>query len=274
MPANPTISVVLITLNEERNIDRCLSSVRWADEIIVVDSFSSDNTVERARAYTPHVYRNEYLGSTKQMEWGIEHATGDWILLIDGDEEVSPDLATELQSAARTAGMAGYELLRKPWAFGRWIEHGGWFPDYQLRFFRRDSFVVNHEEVHGGFTTRGPCGRLGGLVYHYTYESLFAYLERMNEYTSLQVSNRLKVRPDASPRWYNLLLSPVSHFLRMFFSKKGYRDGMNGFLLASLDALYSMTLYAKVWEYRMKQRAGLPLPPITNKELNTLKSAR
>jgi glycosyltransferase involved in cell wall biosynthesis len=274
LSGKPTISVILITLNEERNIDRCLSSVRWADEIIVVDSFSSDATVERARRYTPHVFQNEYLGSTKQMEWGIGRARGDWILLIDGDEEVSPGLAVELQSAARDTTITGFELLRKPWAFGRWIGHGGWFPDYQLRFFRRDAFTVTHEEVHGGFSTRGPRSRLHGLVYHYTYESIAAYLERMNDYTSLQVSNRLKRAPAAPVRWYNLVLSPVSHFLRMFISRKGYRDGMNGFLLASLDALYSMALYAKVWEYRMKQQSGAPLPPITNKELNSMKNAR
>jgi (heptosyl)LPS beta-1,4-glucosyltransferase len=265
---------VLITLNEERNIDRCLSSVRWADEIVVVDSFSSDATVERARHYTPHVFQNEYLGSTRQMEWGIEHTTGDWILLVDGDEEVSAELAAELRETVRDTTMTGFELLRKPWAFGSWIQSGGWFPDYQLRFFRRDAYAVDHQEVHGGFTVRGPRGRLGGLVYHYTYESIAAYLDRMNEYTSLQVSNRLKDTPLASARWYNLLLNPASHFFRMFISRKGYRDGMNGFLLASLDALYSMALYAKVWEYRMKQKSGSPLPPITNKELNILKNAR
>jgi len=267
------LSVVLITLNEERNIDRCLRSVQWADEIIVVDSFSRDRTVERACAYTEKVYQHEYLGSTRQMERGIGYASGDWILFIDADEEVSEELAREIQEVLReSSDITGYEILRKPWAFGKWIEHGGWFPDYQFRFFRKDSYSVNHEEVHGGFAPRGRAGRLSGCVYHYTYETIYAYVARMNEYTSLQVSNRLEANPGAVTRWHNLILNPLSHFLRMYFSKKGYKDGFHGFVLALLDATYSMLLYAKLWEYRLSQREGRGiLPPITNSELNKLK---
>ena len=271
------LSVVLITLNEERNIDRCLGSVKWADEIIVVDSFSSDATVKRAKKYTGKVFRHEYLGSTKQMECGIGYARGEWILLIDGDEEVSEELATEIKRIVRepVSGVAGYEILRKPFAFGRWIEHGGWYPDYQFRFFRKDSYSVNHEEVHGGFAPRGSMGRLNGPVFHYTYENIFAYVARMNEYTSLQVSNKLKADPEVTATWRNLILNPASHFVRMFFSKKGYKDGFQGFLLAMLDATYTMVLYAKLWEYRMHQRAGDGvLPPITNAELNRVKLRR
>lgn len=269
-------SVVLITLNEERNIDRCLGSVRWADEIIVVDSFSTDRTTEKARAYTDRVYQHEYPGSTRQMERGIGYATGDWIFFIDGDEEVSPELAEEIRNVLRSPGtLAGYEILRKPMAFGRWIGHGGWFPDWQFRFFRKDAYRVNHEEVHGGFDTGGPKGRLNGVVYHYTYETVFAYVARMNEYTSLQVSNRLRANPAAAVRWYNLLLSPLSHFLRMFVVKGGWRDGFHGFVLALLDAAYSMLLYAKLWEYRMREREGKgALPPITNRDLNRVKLLR
>ncbi len=277
MSDNPrqTVSVVLITLNEERNIDRCLSSVRWADDIVVVDSFSRDRTVERARRYTDRIYQHEYLGSTRQMERGIGYATGPWILFVDGDEEVSAELAEEIQETLRHGTeCAGFEILRKPWAFGKWIEHGGWFPDYQFRLFRKDAYTVNHEEVHGGFSTSGTKGRLRGCVNHYTYETVYAYLARMNEYTSLQVSSKLKRNPDATVRWYNLFLSPLSHFLRMFFSKQGYRDGFHGLVLSLLDATYSLALYAKLWEYGMKKRAGGDLPPITNRELNSLKNPR
>jgi glycosyltransferase involved in cell wall biosynthesis len=268
----PKLSVILITLNEEENIDRCLGSVSWADEIVVVDSFSRDRTLELARKYTDRLFQNRFEGSTRQMLYGIEHASGDWILLIDGDEEVSPELAAEIrETLVHPGAFAGFDLLRKPWAFGNWIEHGGWFPDYQFRLFRKDAFSVNHEEVHGGFEPRGPRGRLQGVVFHYTYPTVYSYLARMNDYTSLQVSNILRSRPDRTVRWYNILFSPLSHFLRMYVSNKGYKDGFQGFALALLDAVYSMMLYLKLWEYRYRREQGGELPPITNLELNRIK---
>jgi glycosyltransferase involved in cell wall biosynthesis len=267
------LSVVLITYNEEHSIDRCLGSVRWADEIVVVDSFSRDRTVERAKQYTEKVFQHEYLGSTRQMERGIGYATGDWIFLIDADEEVSPELKAEVQQVLREGSdKDGYEFIRKPWAFGRWIEHGGWFPDRQFRFFRRDRYILDHQEVHGGFRPKGPKGQLKGYVYHYTYPTIYAYVERMNDYTSLYVSNKLKQTPVTRVRWWHLILNPLSHFLRMFISLKAYKDGFHGFVLSLLDANYNMLLYAKLWEFQKRQREGKGhLPPITNAELNVLK---
>ncbi|HUI10478.1 MAG TPA: glycosyltransferase family 2 protein [Bacteroidota bacterium] len=267
------VTVVLVTLNEEGNISRCLDSCRWADEIVVVDSFSTDRTVEIARAYTDRVYQHEYPGTSRQVERGITYATGDWIFVIDADEEVSPELAAEVKAVLSSGdGYAGFEFIRKPEAFGKWIEHGGWFPDYQFRFFRKDSYFPEHQEIHGGFSTHGRRGRLKGYLYHHTYRTIYAYVEKMNEYTSLHVSNRLRDNPAARVRWYNLVLSPLSHFLRMFFSRRGYRDGFHGFVLALLDATYAMLMYAKLWEYGMRTREGKGLlPPITNFELNALK---
>jgi len=269
----PTVSVVLVTLNEERNIDRCLRSVSWADEIVVVDSFSTDRTIELARRYTDRVFQHEYPGTSKQVERGITYATGDWIFVIDADEEVSEELAAEVNDVLRDSkGYAGFEFIRKPSAFGKWIEHGGWFPDYQFRFFRKDSYYPEHQEIHGGFNTKGKRGRLKGYLFHHTYATIYSYVEKMNEYTSLHVSNKLKANPDAGVTWKNLIFNPLSHFLRMFISKKGHKDGFHGFVLALLDANYAMLMYAKLWEYRMRQAEGKgQLPPITNVELNALK---
>jgi hypothetical protein len=155
--------------------------------------------------------------------------------------------------------------------FGKWIEHGGWFPDYQYRFFRRNKFTSNHHEVHGGFEPVGKVGTLNGLVYHYTYETVYAYVARMNDYTSLFISNKLEQNPNVIPRWHHLIFNPLSHFLRMFISKKGYKDGFHGFVLSLLDASYSMLVYAKLWEYRMQEQRGGKLPPINNSELNKVK---
>jgi glycosyltransferase involved in cell wall biosynthesis len=267
------LSVVLVTYNEEQNVDRCLGSMRWADELVVVDSFSTDRTIERARAHTDKIYQHEYPGTSKQVERGIGYATGEWIFVIDADEEISPELAAEVQEILRNGtDKAGFEFIRKPRAFGRWIEHGGWFPDFQFRFFRKDSYYPEHQEIHGGFNTRGAKGRLQGYLYHHTYETIYAYVEKMNEYTSLHVSNKLKDNPEITVRWRNLVLNPLSHFLRMFISRKGYKDGFHGFVLALLDANYAMLMYAKLWEYRMRVREGRgELPPTTNAELNLLK---
>jgi glycosyltransferase involved in cell wall biosynthesis len=270
------LSVVLTTLNEEENIDRCLGSVRWADEIVVVDSFSNDRTLERVRCYTDKVYQHEYEGSSRQVEWGISRATGDWVFVIDADETVSKELAEEIRAVIRGSNnAAGYEVPRRPFAFGRWIEHGGWFPDYQFRLFRRDGYQADHREVHGGFRTAGPTGRLNGFLLHHTYTTIASYVGKMNDYTSLDVSNKLRNDPRARSGWQNLILNPLSHFLRMFVSRKGYKDGVHGFVLAALDALYSLALYAKLWEYRMREAEGAGLlPPITNLELNKLKRCR
>lgn len=268
-----TVSAIVITLNEEKNIERCLRSVRWMDEIIVVDSFSHDRTVELARNYTDKVYQHEYPGSSKQYETAIGYAKSDWVFIIDADEEMSGELASEVNKVLLAPqGHAGYEILRKPFALGRWIEHGGWFPDYQLHFFRKDSFFPVHREVHGGFRIRGTTGRLDGLVYHYTYPTISSYVSRMNDYTSLQVSTRLDENPSARAGWHNLFLNPASAFLRMFMSRRGYRDGLHGFVLAALEAMNTTTQYAKLWEYRMRQAEGNGLlPPLTNAELNRLK---
>jgi glycosyltransferase involved in cell wall biosynthesis len=271
------LSVVLTTLNEELNIERCLNSVRWADEIVVVDSFSRDRTVQLARSYTDRVYQHEFPGSSRQVERGISYATGEWVFLIDADEEVSPELAREVQTVLRAEssageGLAGYDILRKSKAFGRWIESGGWYPDYQFRFFRKDGYTAEHQEVHGGFAPSGKRGRLAGPLYHYTYDNIYSYVAKMNDYTSLQVSNKLKADPLCRARKRNLILNPLSHFLRMYVSRKGYRDGFHGFVLAMLDAAYTMVLYAKLWEHRMHEEQGTGYrPPITNAELNRLK---
>ncbi len=243
------------------------------DEIIVVDSFSTDRTVELARKYTQRVYQHEYPGSSRQVERGIHYASCDWVLVIDADEEVTQELAGQIkQVLSGKEAFSGYEILRKPFAFGKWIEHGGWFPDYQFRFFRKDGYTANHAEVHGGFESKGPKGRLDGLLLHHTYETMHAYIQKMNDYTSLQVSNKLKGDPEAGAGWHNFVLNPLSHFLRMFFSKQGYKDGIHGFILAVLDAAYSMLLYAKLWEYNSRKANGSGmLPPINNADLNKVK---
>jgi glycosyltransferase involved in cell wall biosynthesis len=274
MTPGPGCTAVIITLNEERNLPRCLASIAWADEIVVVDSYSTDATVEVAERHGARVYRHVYEGSSRAVERGIGYATRAWIFVIDADEEATPELGEEIREVVRRNPDAGFEVPRKAFAFGRWIGHGGWTPDYQFRLFRKDACHVEHQEVHGGVGPTGRKERLRHILLHHTYETIHAYVEKMNDYTSLQVTNKLRARPGLTVRWPKLLLSPLSHFLTMFFSRRGYRDGFHGFVLALLDATYAFLLYAKIWEYGWRRERNGPLPPVTNADLQGLRRLR
>lgn len=265
----PELSVVVITFNEERNIGRCLKSIRWADEIIIVDSFSTDRTIEIARGYTSMIVQHEFDGDIPQRERGFAAAKGDWLMYIDADEEASEQLEQEVRTVINSPdARGGYYVSRKVSILGQWILHGGWYPDPSFRLFRRSAYVALPAEVHGGFAVNGTTGRLDSELYHYTYASLEEYLRKMNAYTSLQVSNKLREDPQRSAGVRKIVLSPLSHFVRKFFFQQGYKDGILGFILAVFGSIYTLALYAKLWEYQMQQRQGSSaLPPITNLEL-------
>ncbi len=264
-----SIAVILITYNEEKNIERCLRSVSWADEVFVIDSLSTDKTIELAKQFTSNILQHTYDGDIKQRERGFSLAKSDWLFYIDADEEVSDELKTTIQQAINNEqAKDGYYVQRRNEIFGKWIYHGGWFPDETFRLFKKDRYFAEFEEVHGGFSVRGNKGRLDGFLNHYPYETIEQYLAKMNDYTSLQVSNKLKQSPEIHFSWAKIFFSPISHFLRKFFSTKGYKDGMHGFVLAVLGAIYTFALYAKCREYALRAKEGKGLlPPITNLEL-------
>jgi glycosyltransferase involved in cell wall biosynthesis len=270
------LSVIVITYNEEQNIERCLRSVRWADEVILVDSFSTDRTVEIAKDYTTGIIQHQYNSDILQREHGFAAATGDWFFWIDADEGVSDELKSNILHVINSSNSSdGYYVARKACVFKKWIEHGGWFPDWQFRLVKRDKVVPEYQEVHGGFTTHGSKGYLPGLLYHFTYSTISEHLRKMNDQTSLHVSNKLRENPKIIVKWYKILLSPISYFLRMFIGKKGYKDGMPGFILACNSALYTLLVYSKTWEYQYRKKEGKGfLPPITNLDIRQTKQIR
>ena len=266
------LSVIVITYNEEKNIERCLRSVQWADEVIVVDSFSTDRTIEIAKSFTNNIIRYAYDGDIPQRERGFAAAKGDWLLYIDGDEEVSEELKNEILSVINSSqAKEGYYIPRKVSVLGKWIMHGGWYPDYSFRLFRRSVYFAEPAEVHGGFNVKGEKEMLRGELYHYTYPTLEEYIRKMNMYTSLQVSSKLRDASLQDVRLTKILFSPISHFLRKFVSQQGYKDGMIGFILAVLGGIYTLALYAKLWEYHYRKQTQGDLPPITNLELQRVK---
>jgi glycosyltransferase involved in cell wall biosynthesis len=270
------LSVVVTTYNEEKNILRCLSSVRWADEIVLIDSFSTDRTIEIAETFGVKIIQRDYPGSSRQVEYGIGQTTNDWIFVIDADEEVSNELRDEIESILSTNDLEfiSYDVPRQVFFLGRWIKYSGWYPDYQLRFFRKDSIYPVHAEVHGHFEPKSSKGKLKGLLYHYTYHTLYDYLKRINYYTSLHVSNKMNEQKIKKVKWYLLVIHPIAAFLRLFISNKGYKDGFQGLILSLFSSVYTMVLYAKIWEYHKCKEENSELPPITNSDFQNRKDYR
>ncbi len=237
------ISATIITKNEEANISRCLAALDFVDEIVVVDAESTDRTVEIARRYTPRVWINPWPGHIQQKNLAIERASGDWILALDADEEITPPLRQEILDArARDfSGYDGFYISRRSLFLGRWIEHCGWSPDYHLRMFKKSHGRFGGMNPHDIVVMTGRTGRFRHPLLHYTYPSLAVYLSRMNSYSSI-AAREMKSRGRPC-RLRHLALSPLATFVKMFFIKQGFRDGREGFLLCLLSA------YSVLWKY-------------------------
>lgn len=256
------ISVTVITKNEEANIERCLKSVQWADEIIVVDAESTDRTAEIARSLNATVIVKPWEGFAKQKEFAVRQAAHEWVLSIDADEEVTEGLKEEiLATISDPPALNGYEMPRKSFFLGKWIRYGGWYPGYQLRLFKKSKTTMNHRPVHEGFLIEGTIGVLKADLNHYTYHSLHQYIEKMNDYSSLDVLNKLS--NGRTIRWYNFILNPFSVFLRMYVSLNGWKDGMHGFMISYYSALHALSIFAKSWEYQNALNNGTAVPPVT-----------
>jgi glycosyltransferase involved in cell wall biosynthesis len=242
------LSVVVVTHNEEERIRACLESAAWADELIVVDAESADKTATIARELTDHVIVRPWPGFAAQKNFGLEQAHGDWILALDADEFVSAPLREEI--AAILAGGAehvGYAMPRRNVFWGRWIRHGGLYPDWQLRLFRRGRGRFVERSVHESVTVDGSVGRLTGHLEHRSYRDVADFLERADRYSTLAADEWLASGRRSRPL-VDLVGRPVGRFLSMFVARAGFLDGWRGFLLAVLYGYYVLMRSAKVWE--------------------------
>ena len=243
----PRLSAVVITLNEEHHIRRCLESVGWADEIVVVDAGSHDKTVEVARELTDRVIVRPWTGFAAQKNFAIEQSAGEWILSLDADEEAAPELRAEIMATVADArGCHGYAVRRQNMFLGRWVRHGGLYPDWQIRLFRRGQGRFAERAVHESVTVTGPVGRLAGHLVHRSYEGVGDFVERANRYSSLAAEQL--VREGRRVGAGELVLRPLGRFLSMYVMKRGFLDGRRGLLLATLYAYYVFMRSAKVWE--------------------------
>jgi len=245
-----SVTAVVITLNEARNIRECLDSLSWADERMVVDARSTDGTAELAREQGATVFVRPWEGYGAARNYAIERASSEWVLVVDADERVPEPLARELKSIAM-AGTDGppavvYEVARRAFFLGRWIRHSGWYPGYVPRFFRTGAARYDESAVHEKLVFRERCGRLREPLDHYTDDTLFHYLAKFNRYTTLAASD-LAGRGRAFSVW-QLLAKPPALFLKMYIFRLGFLDGLQGLLLALLSSSYVFVKYAKLGE--------------------------
>jgi glycosyltransferase involved in cell wall biosynthesis len=242
------LSVVVVAQNEEERIRACLESASWADELIVVDAESSDKTATVARELTDHVFVRPWPGFAAQKNFGLEQARGDWILSLDADELVSIPLRQEIAAILAGGGEhAGYAIPRRNVFWGRWIRHGGLYPDWQLRLFRRGRGRFTERTVHESVTVDGSVGRLSGHLEHRSYRDVADFLERADRYSTLAAGEWLAAGRRSRPLT-DLVVRPAGRFLTMYVARAGFLDGWRGFLLAVLYAYYVLMRSAKVWE--------------------------
>ena len=248
------ISVTIIVKNEEGNLPGCLQSLGFADEIIVVDSGSSDRTAEICRNH-PKVRFHElpWEGFGRQKNRAAELAQNDWVFNIDADERVSPELCAAI-CAADMSRYGGFRVARENYFARRRIRYCGWYPDYTLRFYDRRRCRFSERLVHEAVDCPGPVGVLQGNLIHYTYAGISDYVGRMDKYSSLAAEEVVKA--GKRPGIATLLFRPLFTFFKMFVLKQGFREGYYGLLLSLLYSVYTFLKYAKAREIRAAEAAG------------------
>ena len=261
-----TITVIVPTFNEEDNVRECLESVAWADDIFVVDSFSTDRTVEIARELTDHIVQHEYLSHAAQRNWAIPQPATDWVMLLDADERVTPELRARIQDILTNGTECqGFRIRRRTIFFGKLIEHCGWHRDYVVRLWRRGkAHYADREHPHTHAEIDGKVDTLREHLLHNTYRSFDDYLEKFGRYSTWSANDLYKRGRRAS--WVNLTLRPLWRFFRMYVLRHGFLDGKHGLILCALAAYSVLMKYAKLWDmYRHDALGETPPPAVKEK---------
>jgi glycosyltransferase involved in cell wall biosynthesis len=250
-----TLTVAIITLNEEANLPRTLHSVRWAGEIVVVDSGSKDATVEIARKFGARVFEEPWKGFGAQKNSAIAHASGEWVLSLDADEEVSPELAREIQGLlAGEPQFTAYRIPRLNHFLGKALRHGGYWPDPKLRLFRRGSARFEERPVHETMRATGPAGQLNAQLLHHCYSTLEEYIEHMNRYSSASAQMLVQSgRADRSLNAFvwNAVLNPAATFVYNYIFRLGFLDGREGLAQHLNHSVYIHWKFVKAWRAKI-----------------------
>lgn len=248
MNTNQKVSVYVLTFNEEKKIRACLESVRWADEIVVIDSFSTDATVSICREFTDKIIQLKFNGFGDLRNNALKSITHDWVLSVDADERVTPELAEEIRNLlAKGPGADAYYVPRKSFFLDTWVKHCGWYPDYrQPQFFNKNKMKYANQLVHETYELDGKIGYLKEHALQYPFLSMDQFLKKMDRYSSLRAEEMHAQGKKFSV--IQLILNPAAMFSRMYMAKRGFLDGKTGFILSILYGYYTMIKYIKLWE--------------------------
>ncbi|MEO5346311.1 MAG: glycosyltransferase family 2 protein [Magnetococcus sp. YQC-9] len=241
-----SLSLVLITRDAAAQLPTCLASVPFADEILVVDSGSRDATIVIAEAHGARVVHQEWLGFGPQKRFAVFQARHDWVLCLDADESLSPELSQAIERELIAPRFTAYRFARCNRFWGRWLRHGEGYPDWQLRLFHRAHAQWREDPIHEGVTANGPVGILTGDLMHESAQDLESYLAKQNRYTSLQ-AERLVARGER-PSGMRIIFSPLLRFFKFYLLRLGCLDGMPGLVHILIGCFNSFAKYAKAWE--------------------------
>jgi glycosyltransferase involved in cell wall biosynthesis len=241
------LSVLVPTYNCEIHLRACLESIKWADEIVICDSFSKDHTLEIAREYTDRIIQHEYINSAKQKNWAIPQVSHEWILIIDSDELLEPILQSEIQKLLLDIpeNLDGFRIPRKNLVFGKWIKSCNAYPDYNTRLFRRDLGRYEDKEVHADVLL-SRLGTLQGHFIHHDFEDIEDQVRKWARYIRYEGDQMHKV--GRSYRWYNLAFRPPIVFLYFYFWTGAFREGFRGFYTAMMWSYYVFLKHARTWQ--------------------------
>jgi glycosyltransferase involved in cell wall biosynthesis len=253
------VTAIVITFNEAANIEAALASLSFANEILVVDSESSDETVALARRFTDRVIVRPWPGYIAQKNFAAAQASHDWIFSLDADERVSTPLADEIRAWTQAvAGAAGYRIPRVTYHLGRWLRSTDWYPDYQLRLYDRRRAQWAGRHVHESVRAEGRVERMSGELLHYAYRDLAHHLLTMDRYTTLAACQMFEDGRRAG--WWDLALHPPAAFVRNYFLRGGFRDGVPGLIVSAMNAHYVGLKLAKLWELCSASTSTPPAP--------------
>lgn len=245
------LSVVIIAGNEEKNIKDCLESVKWADEIVVIDSESTDRTREIAGHYTQKIFIKKWEGFAEQRKYSLEKTSYDWVLSLDADERVSPELKIEIEKILKSNNRkSGYRIPRESYFLNKVIKSCGWYPDYQMRLFNKNVAAITNRKVHEGFEVKGETGHLKKHIIHFTHQNITDTIKKINQYSYLQA---LEKKDGKKVKAINLILNPLAAFLNHYISRKGFKDGIHGLMVSLIHMMTNLLTYMKTWELQNRK---------------------
>lgn len=250
-----SISALIICFNEEKNIEECIQSVLWCDEIIIIDGFSTDATVSIAEKYPVKVFLNQWKGYAEQRKFGLSKAGSNWIFSLDADERCPKELSDEIKNYfnGKMTGdedFSGFEIPRKSFFLGRWIKHCGWYPDYQLRLFKKDSVSVKERLVHEGYEVSGAKGKMKNYILHYTVNSISEFANKINHYSDLSAKEKAN---STEIKISNLFIRPFFEFKKKYIFQLGFLDGIQGLMVSFFHMITKILTYMKIWEMQNRK---------------------